>query len=78
MEQFRGIQGLIEKSDVLLGEGKHSSEQRVAAAEFILEGLYAQKKISRNEERTFRAIEKKRDAHFQDFTETRRGGKRWN
>jgi magnesium chelatase subunit I len=78
MEQFRGIQGLLEISDELLGAGQHSPEQRVAAAEFILEGLYAQKKLSRNEERVFRALEKpQRDAYFEDFTETRKS-KKWN
>jgi magnesium chelatase subunit I len=75
--KFRGIQGLIEKADDLLGAGQHSVEQRVAAAEFILEGLYAQKKISRNEERIFRAVEKQRDTFFQDFSENRRS-KKWN
>ena len=78
MDQLRGIQGLLERSDDLLGPGQHSSEQRVAAAEFILEGLYAQKRISRNEDRTYRAVEKPhREAHFEDFTETRKS-KKWN
>lgn len=78
MEQFRGIQGLLESSDELLGAGSHSPEQRVAAAEFILEGLYAQKKLSRSEERIFRAVEKpRRDPNFEDLTETRRS-KKWN
>ncbi len=76
LEQFRGIQGLLERADTLLGAGNHSAEQRVAAAEFILEGLYAQKKISRNEERVFQAVEKKqKEAHFEDFPNPR---KRWN
>ena len=77
LEQFRGIQGLLENSDDLLGGGQHSAEQRVAASEFILEGLYAQKKISRNEERVFRALEKQRESHFEDFTEGRKN-KKWN
>jgi hypothetical protein len=48
----------------------------VAAAEFVLEGLYAQKKINRNEERVFQAIEKKqRETYFDDLGETR---KKWN
>lgn len=76
IEQFRGIQGLLDKSDALLGSGNHSAEQRVAAAEFILEGLYAQKKISRNEERVFKAVEKKqRETVFEDFPDHR---KKWN
>jgi magnesium chelatase subunit I len=77
MDQFRGIQGLLEHSDGLLGSGQHSPEQRVAAAEFILEGLYAQKKISRNEERVFRAVEKQRETYFEDFAEGRKN-KKWN
>jgi magnesium chelatase subunit I len=77
LDQFRGIQGLLENSDDLLGSGQHSSEQRVAAAEFILEGLYAQKKISRNEERVFRAVEKQRESYLEDFAEGRRS-KKWN
>ncbi len=77
LEQFRGIQGLLENSDDLLGGGQHSAEQRVAAAEFILEGLYAQKKISRNEERVFRALEKQRESYFEDFAEGRKN-KKWN
>jgi magnesium chelatase subunit I len=76
LAQFRGIQGLLERADKLLGAGKHSVEQRVAAAEFILEGLYAQKKINRSEERVFSALEKKqRDAYFESMGENR---KKWN
>ncbi len=76
LEQFRGIQGLLEKSDALLGDGNHIPEQRAAAAEFILEGLYAQKKINRNEERVYRALEKKqRETVFEDFPDHR---KKWN
>ncbi len=37
---------------------KDSPEQQVSAAEFILEGLHAHKRIGRNEERVFKAGEK--------------------
>ena len=37
---------------------KDSPEMQVSAAEFILEGLHAHKKIGRNEERVFTAGEK--------------------
>jgi len=79
MNHFRGIQGLLETSDEILGPGQHPSEQRVAAAEFILEGLYAQKKISRNEERVFSVLERvqEREPYFTDFIETRKS-KKWN
>jgi magnesium chelatase subunit I len=58
LEELRGIQGLMEKT-VKLGVGpKDSAEAQVSAAEFILEGLHAHKRIGRNEERVFTAGEK--------------------
>src|SRR5579864_7022218 len=48
-DQFKRIQGLLEKAQSL-GKAKDDPAIQVAAAEFILEGLYALKKISRNEE----------------------------
>jgi magnesium chelatase subunit I len=52
------IQGLMEKLDKLQVGAKDSPEMQVSAAEFILEGLHAHKKIGRNEERVFTAGEK--------------------
>jgi len=58
LQALRGIQGLMEKV-VKLGVGpKDTAELQVSAAEFILEGLYAHKRIGRNEERVFTAGEK--------------------
>ena len=55
---LRGIQGLLEKT-VKVGVGpKDAVESQVSAAEFILEGLHAHKRIGRNEERLFTAGEK--------------------
>ena len=55
---LRGIQGLLEKT-VKVGVGpKDAVEGQVSAAEFILEGLHAHKRIGRNEERLFTAGEK--------------------
>jgi len=48
--QFKKIQGLLEKTQPLGIKPKDDSALLVSAAEFILEGLYALKKISRNEE----------------------------
>jgi magnesium chelatase subunit I len=48
--QFKKIQGLLEKTQTLGAKAKDDPALQVAAAEFILEGLYALKKISRNEE----------------------------
>ena len=49
------IQGLMEKLGKLNVGPKDSSEMQVSAAEFVLEGLHAHKKIGRNEERVFTA-----------------------
>lgn len=58
LSSLRGIQGLLDKT-VKAGVGpKDSAEAQVSAAEFILEGLYAHKRIGRNEERVFSAGEK--------------------
>jgi len=58
LASLRGIQGLMEKT-VKVGIGpKDSTEAQVSAAEFVLEGLYAHKRIGRNEERLFTAGEK--------------------
>jgi magnesium chelatase subunit I len=59
LENLKGIQGLVEKLGPLGVSPKESPEQQVSAAEFILEGLHAHKRIGRNEERVFRAGEKK-------------------
>jgi magnesium chelatase subunit I len=59
LENLRGIQGLVDKLGTLAISQKDSSEQQVSAAEFILEGLHAHKRIGRSEERVFKAGEKK-------------------
>jgi len=58
LQSLRSIQGLMDKT-VKVGVGpKDSPELQVSAAEFILEGLHAHKRIGRNEERVFTAGEK--------------------
>src|SRR5690349_6715555 len=59
LENLRGIQGLTDKLGPLGVSQKDSAEQQVSAAEFILEGLHAHKRIGRSEERVFKAGEKK-------------------
>ena len=59
LEKLREIQGLIDKLGPLGVSPKEGSEQQVSAAEFVLEGLYAHKRIGRSEERVFKAGEKK-------------------
>jgi magnesium chelatase subunit I len=57
--QLGGIQGLMEKTRAL-GLGVNEPDQlRASAAEFILEGLYAHRRISRSEERGFAAEDRK-------------------
>ncbi len=58
LTNLRGIQGLLDKLNALGLSGKDPSELVVSGAEFILEGLYAHKRIGRSEERTFTAGEK--------------------
>jgi len=58
VQQLNGIQGLMEKTKGL-GLGSNEPDAvRAAAAEFILEGLYAHRRIGRSEERGFSAEEK--------------------
>jgi magnesium chelatase subunit I len=51
--QFKKIQGLLETTQTLGIKPKDNPALLVSGAEFILEGLYALKKISRNEELGF-------------------------
>jgi magnesium chelatase subunit I len=69
LHKLRGIQGLLDKLSVLGLSGKEPSEMLVSGAEFILEGLYAHKKIGRSEERTFTAGEKQPRREKQSFRE---------
>ena len=62
LEGLRQIQGLMEKLTKLNVGPKDSAEVQVSAAEFVLEGLHAHKKIGRNEERVFTAGEKQAKA----------------
>src|SRR5271157_1149425 len=66
LENLKEIQGLIDKLGPLGVSQKESPEQQVSAAEFILEGLHAHKRIGRNEERVFKAGEKKPEPRERD------------
>ena len=73
VRQLGGIQGLMEKVKAL---GLGSSEPdalRVSAAEFILEGLHAHRRISRNEERGFAAEERRREPRDEPKGESKKG-----
>ncbi len=58
-EELKQIQGLFEKLAPLGLDLDSSPELAVSAAEFLLEGMTAHKRISRSEEREFTAAEKK-------------------
>jgi magnesium chelatase subunit I len=61
VKELAHIQGLLEKTK-LLGLGASEPDAiRAAAAEFILEGLYAHRRISRNEEVGFTAEVRRRE-----------------
>jgi magnesium chelatase subunit I len=59
LEELKQIQGLFEKLSPLQINAKSKPEVAVSAAEFLLEGMYAHKRLSRTEERSFTAAEKK-------------------
>jgi magnesium chelatase subunit I len=59
VEELKQIQGLFEKLSPLQINSKSKPEIAVSAAEFLLEGMYAHKRLSRAEERIFSAAEKK-------------------
>ena len=61
VRQLAGIQGLMEKTKALGLTANEPDPVRASAAEFILEGLYAHRRISRNEEKGFSAEERKRE-----------------
>jgi magnesium chelatase subunit I len=58
LQKFGEIQGLMEKLSPLGVKAKDDPAMVVAAAEFLLEGLYAHRKLSRSEERGFSAPDK--------------------
>ena len=59
LTELQQIQGLFEKLAPLHITSKTRPEVAVSAAEFLLEGMYAHKRLSRAEERIFSAGEKK-------------------
>jgi magnesium chelatase subunit I len=87
LAELKQIQGLFEKLAPFHITTKSQPELAVSAAEFLLEGMTAHKRISRSEERAFTAAEKKqrnqdasqyaervRDREFEDpKTRSRRG-----
>ncbi|MGA1997417.1 MAG: magnesium chelatase [Bryobacteraceae bacterium] len=71
VRQLGGIQGLMEKVKALGLGANEPDALRVSAAEFILEGLHAHRRISRNEERGFAAGERRREPRDESKGEPR-------
>jgi magnesium chelatase subunit I len=65
-----GVQGLLDKIDVLGARSDSPVGVRAAAGEMVLEGLHSIDKISRSEERGFAATERKAAAQdlYRDYT----------
>jgi magnesium chelatase subunit I len=66
-KELQAIQGLFDKLSPLKVNTRTPVEQSVSAAEFLLEGMTAHKKISRSEARIFTAGEKRR--HNEDASQ---------
>jgi len=66
VQQLMGIQGLMDKTGAL-GLGKNEPDAlRASAGEFILEGLYAHRRINRSEEAGFMAGDRRREVQRPD------------
>ncbi|MGE5647165.1 MAG: magnesium chelatase [Acidobacteriota bacterium] len=71
VQQLASIQGLMDKLPAFHLGPKDPPALRASAAEFVLEGLYAHRRIARSEERGFAAEERKREAHGSADAESR-------
>jgi magnesium chelatase subunit I len=72
--ELKEVNGLIDRIQHLGRDLKHTPETLVSAGEFILEGLCALKKISRNEERGYERVEQKpwREEGAEEWRKTKR------
>jgi magnesium chelatase subunit I len=85
LEELKQIQGLFAQLSPLSVKASDAPENAVAAAEFLLEGMYAHKRLSRSEERGFSAQEKTvrkqeraEERDYDDFQEQRRSRRGFN
>jgi magnesium chelatase subunit I len=86
LAELSGIQGLMEKLGPLGLKLSDHSPLLVGGAEFLLEGMVAHRKLSRNEERGFAAQEKtsrKQETHkmeieYDDWEKSRRSRRGYN
>jgi len=88
VQQLTPIQGLMEKGRALGLGASEPDAVRASAAEFVLEGLYAHKKISRSEEKGYasdggrkreeRTVKERRTEEEDEFPPRDRGRRRFN
>jgi magnesium chelatase subunit I len=85
LEELKQIQGLFPQLSPLSVKVSDAPENAVAGAEFLLEGMYAHKRLSRNEERGFSAQEKTtrkqeraEERDYDDYQEQRRSRRGFN
>ncbi len=84
VKELREIQGLLEKLAAVGVKPSDPAPRVVVAAEFLLEGLVAHRKLSRNEDRGFAAPEAKPrkqerqdlEIEYEDWQRARRGSSR--
>jgi magnesium chelatase subunit I len=84
--ELKQIQGLFDKLAPVAKSPSSPPESLVAAAEFLLEGMYAHNRLSRSEERGFQAPERtqrrqeraERDPDYDDLREQRRSRRGFN
>jgi magnesium chelatase subunit I len=75
--ELKQIQGLVEKLAPLGVKSGSDPEHLVAAAEFLLEGMYAHRRLSRTEERGFAAQEKTQRNAARNERELERESEDW-
>jgi magnesium chelatase subunit I len=85
LEELKQIQGLFSQLSPVSVKVSDAPEIAVAAAEFLLEGMYAHKRLSRSEERGFTAQEKAtrkqeraEERDYDEFQEQRRSRRGFN
>jgi len=90
LKELKQIQGLLEKLEPLGVKSSDAPPKVVAAAEFLLEGMVAHRKLSRSQEHGFAAQENRRrheheeasherqefENEYEDWQRSRRGGRR--
>jgi magnesium chelatase subunit I len=85
LDELKQIQGLFAQLSPVSVKVSDAPEIAVAAAEFLLEGMYAHKRLSRSEERGFSAQEKTsrkqeraEEREYDEFQEQRRSRRGFN